>query len=50
MAGTVGIMSFHVEFIWTSISAWNSHAEEGRREDVEWKLDLPARPGSCGVS
>lgn len=37
MAGTVGIMSFHVEFIGTSISAWSSHAEGGSREDTEWK-------------
>lgn len=50
MAGTVGIMSLHGEFIWTSISAWSSHAEEGGREDMEWKLDLPARPGSRSVS
>lgn len=33
MAGTVGIMSFHVEFIGTSISAWGSHAEGGSHED-----------------
>lgn len=41
MAGTVGIMSFHVEFIGTSISAWGSHAEGGSHEDsVEMR---PAR-------